>query len=487
MEAVGQINIDNDGSAVIQKTLDYTQAPKTLDLSALFEKYQLEETIQRINSGGFSNIALQFPDGLLVDSASICLEIRKKTKKNVFILGDTTFGSCCVDEVAASHIKADLIVHYGNTCFSHSSRIPVFYVFTNNPIDIDDAASQIASGLKPQAPQRVLILLDLFYRHAEDLLVQKLSETFGSQILTLPKKDTDLFFDPKTSAKTNIDFSLLIDEALSHPPPLIDDDLSNCSENTAIVFVGHEGSKLTNLIMSRKEPVTSVSFPSILKLQSFSHLFRLNRFIFTFQIFSYDPKTLVFRQESISVNRYLGRRYMKVIENLKQVLRQHRIKFYTILAGKINPAKMANFLEIEVFVTVACPENSLIDSKDFSQPVITPLEMLLALQHPAQSSPPPFFFLLLDIYVITHILIYLFFKYFIIFFKASDSDFDSNLKLSIRDQNNKVALKLDSLSFNHLQNRSYQGLDIDSQDKAPSQITDGRSGIARGYNTENNL
>lgn len=31
--------------------------------------------------------------------------------------------------------------------------------------------------------------------------------------------------------------------------------------------------------------------------------------------------------------------------------------------GKLNVAKMANFMEIDVFVLVACPENTLIDSK----------------------------------------------------------------------------------------------------------------------------
>ena len=33
------------------------------------------------------------------------------------------------------------------------------------------------------------------------------------------------------------------------------------------------------------------------------------------------------------------------------------------LMGKPNIAKMANFLEIDIFVLVACPENSLIDSQ----------------------------------------------------------------------------------------------------------------------------
>ena len=48
--------------------------------------------------------------------------------------------------------------------------------------------------------------------------------------------------------------------------------------------------------------------------------------------------------------------------------------------GKPNPAKMGNFLEVDVFVLIACPENSLIDSRDFMKPIVTPLELEIALK-----------------------------------------------------------------------------------------------------------
>ena len=36
----------------------------------------------------------------------------------LFVMADTTYGSCCVDEVGASRIDADCVVHYGHTCLS---------------------------------------------------------------------------------------------------------------------------------------------------------------------------------------------------------------------------------------------------------------------------------------------------------------------------------------------------------------------------------
>jgi diphthamide biosynthesis protein 2 len=46
--------------------------------------------------------------------------------------------------------------------------------------------------------------------------------------------------------------------------------------------------------------------------------------------------------------------------------------------GKPNPAKLANFPEIEVFVMVADPQGLLLDSKDYLAPIITPYEAWLA-------------------------------------------------------------------------------------------------------------
>lgn len=36
----------------------------------------------------------------------------------LYVMADTTYGSCCVDEVGASHINADCVIHYGHTCLS---------------------------------------------------------------------------------------------------------------------------------------------------------------------------------------------------------------------------------------------------------------------------------------------------------------------------------------------------------------------------------
>lgn len=52
-----------------------------------------------------------------------------------------------------------------------------------------------------------------------------------------------------------------------------------------------------------------------------------------------------------------------MISHLRKMLAKAHKKSYTISVGKLNPAKLANFLEIECFVLVACLENSVIEAK----------------------------------------------------------------------------------------------------------------------------
>ena len=72
-------------------------------------------------------------------------------------------------------------------------------------------------------------------------------------------------------------------------------------------------------------------------------------------------------------------RYGQIIEQVKESIKKADKKAYTFLVGKPNIPKLANFPEIDVFVLIACPENSLLDSKEYLKPIITPFELDVAL------------------------------------------------------------------------------------------------------------
>lgn len=78
--------------------------------------------------------------------------------------------------------------------------------------------------------------------------------------------------------------------------------------------------------------------------------------------------------------------YLPLVGRLRSLLRSHQKKVYTLSVGKPTPAKLANYQEIECFVLVACPENSLLLTspdvgKEFYRTMVTPWEMEVALNH----------------------------------------------------------------------------------------------------------
>ena len=74
-------------------------------------------------------------------------------------------------------------------------------------------------------------------------------------------------------------------------------------------------------------------------------------------------------------------RYLQTIQDVKRVIEKEGGKrAYTLAIGKLNPAKVANFQDIDVFVSVACPESTIRfmeNSKDFLKPIVTPLEVTM--------------------------------------------------------------------------------------------------------------
>lgn len=76
--------------------------------------------------------------------------------------------------------------------------------------------------------------------------------------------------------------------------------------------------------------------------------------------------------------------YQDAIESIRRLAKQAGKKTYTMLMGKPNPAKLANFPEVEIFVMVADPQGMILDSKEYYAPIITPYEAHLAFSRDAE-------------------------------------------------------------------------------------------------------
>lgn len=139
--------------------------------------YEITRVADFIHTHNFSRIALQFPDELLKNSRKVVGALRQELHRllqnsdgtrattKLYVMADTTYGSCCVDEVGAAHVKADCVIHYGHTCLSPTTTIPAFCVFGKASVKASNCAESLYNyAIKCGKP--VLVVFGLEYAHA---------------------------------------------------------------------------------------------------------------------------------------------------------------------------------------------------------------------------------------------------------------------------------------------------------------------------------
>ena len=127
------------------------QAIKPLPANYSFE---IHKTIWRLRNGNVSRLALQFPEGLLLYATTLA-DIFKTfvpSIRDVVILGDVTYGACCVDDYAATALGCDFLVHYGHSCLVPVSMTTckTLYVF----VDILFDEEHLVQSIRKNFPNR---------------------------------------------------------------------------------------------------------------------------------------------------------------------------------------------------------------------------------------------------------------------------------------------------------------------------------------------
>ena len=108
-------------------------------LAALPSNYNFEvpKTIWRLQQMHAKSVALQMPEGLLLFACTIADILERFANVESIIMGDVTYGACCVDDLSAAALGCDLLVHYGHSCLVPIDRMAtdVLYVFVEIAID----------------------------------------------------------------------------------------------------------------------------------------------------------------------------------------------------------------------------------------------------------------------------------------------------------------------------------------------------------------
>jgi len=367
----------------------------------LWEIYEIARTAGELRHGGYKRVALQFPDGMLRDAPRVFEALEEELKRlpgravevkqtddlatsfnhlsttsfseqgngtvkgeegtaervRLYILADTSYGSCCVDEIAAEHVDADVVVHYGRSCLSPTARLPVIYVFTTRPLEIPEVI-QAFEATFPSKEEKVVLVADITYNTHLPTLHTSLLAAGYTNLLTPPIIHDPSSQIPNRAVEASIDLKEYSLFHISDPPQAL---LLTLSSRVKEMFI---------------YPTThTTSNPSALKPNTTSTLRR--RYALLTQL----STCAIF---GILINTLSVTNYLPTITALRALISASGKKSYTFVVGKVNAAKIANFSEIGGWVVVGCWESSLIESAEFYRPIITPFELGLALKGDAE-------------------------------------------------------------------------------------------------------
>lgn len=329
----------------------------TLSDASLQRIYEIPSTAQALLDGSYNRIALQFPDHLLTDAPRVATALQSSLpeRSKVHILADTSYSACCVDEIAAEHVDAQVVVHYGRSCLSPVKRLPVLYVHTEQELDRDVACEKFEKEFADREA-KVVVMADLTYQHHVKPLVSMLKERgYTGVVRTEVVRDPAGAIPNRRIPDAELDAETLKTYSLFHisdPPTSV--LLALHSRFASLHILSPNTSSIDNPTM-RTAGLLRRRFARVLSLASAGVV-------------------------GILVNTLSVANSIESIDLLRKKIAAAGKKSYTVVVGRLNPAKLANFAEVEGWVVVGCWEGGLVEEDaGYWRPVITPFEMEVAL------------------------------------------------------------------------------------------------------------
>ncbi|KAK3095287.1 hypothetical protein FSP39_012811 [Pinctada imbricata] len=314
--------------------------------------FEIYKTIWKIKTINAKRVALQFPEGLLLFACTIADIIQEFTDADTLIMGDVTYGACCVDDFSAKALGADLMVHYGHSCLIPIDRtegIQMLYVFVDIKIDLVHFLETVRYNFDKGS--HLAFVSTIQFVTALQSIVQELKSEY---MVTVPQ------------AKP-----LSPGEILGCTSPKLPKDVS------ALIYLGDGRFHLESIMISNPE-IPAYRYDPYSKVFSREH---------------YDTEKMhAIRQEAINraskgrkfgiILGTLGRQGSpKILEHIKEKITQSGREYFVVLLSEIFPQKLSLFTDVDAWVQVACPRLSIDWGMAFDKPLLSPYEMSVALDN----------------------------------------------------------------------------------------------------------
>ncbi|XP_054649979.1 2-(3-amino-3-carboxypropyl)histidine synthase subunit 1 isoform X3 [Dunckerocampus dactyliophorus] len=327
---------------------DLQEAMKALPANYNFE---IPKTVWRVRQAKATRVALQLPEGLQMFACAIADIIERFTEADTIVMGDVTYGACCVDDFTARALGADFMVHYGHSCL----------------VPIDSTA-----GIK-----MLYVFVDIQMDNAHFLDTVKLNFPPG-QFLAIVSTIQFVAALQAVSAALKSDYDVLVPQCR----PLSPGEILGCTSPrldrnvNAIIYLGDGRFHLESIMIANPD-IPAYRYDPYSKV--FSREYYDHEAMRAFRIKAIDEARSA--QKWGLILSTLGRQGSpKVMEHLESRLQSLGKHFTRVLLSEIFPSKLDLLPDVDAWVQIACPRLSIDWGSAFSKPLLSPYEAAVALQ-----------------------------------------------------------------------------------------------------------
>jgi len=124
------------------------------------------------------------PDGFMLFSVLIADILETFANCETVILGDITYGACCIDDLGCQALGCDFIIHYGHSCLIPvtESCVKSMYVFVDIQIDVENLIKTIEFNFTNKE-QIIYLMGSIQYNNSVFLAKRKLLDLGYKNIL----------------------------------------------------------------------------------------------------------------------------------------------------------------------------------------------------------------------------------------------------------------------------------------------------------------
>ncbi|KAI8323894.1 hypothetical protein GQ54DRAFT_296471 [Martensiomyces pterosporus] len=310
--------------------------------------FEMHKTIWQIRRLSAKRVALQFPEGLMMFACTISDILETFCGVETVIMGDVTYGACCVDDFTAVALECDFMIHYGHSCLVpvNVTTIKTMYVFVDIGIDTRHFVQTMEKNFEQGT--RIALVGVIQFVTALQTCKHVLEEKYR---VTIPQ------------AKP-----LSPGEILGCTSPRLDDV-------DVIVFLG-DGRFHLESIMIHNPAIPAYAY------DPYNKKFTRERYSHE-EMHSLRKSAIASAKQAKKFGLILGtlgrQGNPKVLVELQDRLRDRGIAYEVVLLSEIFPQKLAQFPDVDCWVQIACPRLSIDWGYAFPKPLLTPYEANVAL------------------------------------------------------------------------------------------------------------